>query len=210
MSDIAPDEFYDGEYFKNYYSETRLCDEAAILIGINTNLYVLVSLGLRNQDPATDTTLRDGTGLANKPLRQLQTITPILMALCKQLWREGADGNELISGNNHQPNYGASLDRAFLNFGKAYLSERECEVVKLILKGHSSKSIARVLEISPDTVKVHRKRLHAKLQITSQPELFALFLDAITLAPVDSDDDSLTLYFAKHPPKPDLLAIKTS
>ncbi|MGH8464381.1 MAG: response regulator transcription factor, partial [Pseudomonas sp.] len=68
---------------------------------------------------------------------------------------------------------------AFANFGRGLLTERECEVVRLLLQGHSSQSIAQKLRISPATVKVHRKNLYEKLEIGSQSELLALFIQAI-------------------------------
>ncbi|MCY1250836.1 Bacterial regulatory protein, luxR family [compost metagenome] len=54
------------------------------------------------------------------------------------------------------------------------VSVREAEVIRLMLKGHSTKSIARHLGNSPETVKVHRKRIYSKLKISSQGELFSL------------------------------------
>ncbi len=86
------------------------------------------------------------------------------------------------------------LSRAFRNFGRDHLSTRECEVIQLVLKGHSNKSIAQLLEISVDTVKVYNKRFHTKLDISSQAELFSLFLEAISLVPFDADIDPLTHY----------------
>ncbi|KXK67489.1 LuxR family transcriptional regulator [Pseudomonas monteilii] len=47
-----------------------------------------------------------------------------------------------------------------------------------MLSGCSSKEIARKLEISVETVKVHRKHMYSKLGIKSQSELFSLFLQA--------------------------------
>ena len=60
------------------------------------------------------------------------------------------------------------------------LTEREREIAHLLLRGHSVKSSARVLEISPETVRMHRKNLYTKLEISSQAELFALFIDWLT------------------------------
>ncbi len=87
------------------------------------------------------------------------------------------------------------MGRAFRNFGRDHLSKRECEVGQLILKGHSSKSIARLLNISIDTVKVHNKRFHTKLDVSTQAELFSLFLEAISLVPFDTDVDPLSHYY---------------
>jgi len=191
LKDLAPDHFYQSEYFRNYYAHTQLSDETGLLININPDLYVIVSLGHRENDEE----------LIKLQLKNLQTSHALLVALCQKFWQKNGVGMELIYGQHdeEQPKYGASLDKTFLNFGRDFLSDRECDVVRLILKGHSSKSIARVLDISPDTVKVHRKRFHTKLEVSSQAELFSLFLDAISLVPLNSDDDPLTYYFEQHP-----------
>ncbi|MNN87274.1 Transcriptional regulatory protein UhpA [compost metagenome] len=67
-----------------------------------------------------------------------------------------------------------------MNFGGDRLTEREREIAHLLLRGHSVKSSAKVLEISPETVRMHRKNLYTKLEISSQAELFALFIDWLT------------------------------
>ncbi len=56
------------------------------------------------------------------------------------------------------------------------LTRREAEIAEAMLAGHSSKSMARLLAISAETVKVHRRNLYAKLGIASQAELFSMFL----------------------------------
>ena len=94
--------------------------------------------------------------------------------------------------------FGEPLDLAFQNFGKDHLSSRECQILQLILKGHSSKSIAELLHISTDTVKAHRKHIHSKLQVSSQVEMFSLFLDAISLVPIGSVEDPLSIYYTLH------------
>ncbi|CAI8893014.1 hypothetical protein EMIT0373P_30722 [Pseudomonas chlororaphis] len=58
------------------------------------------------------------------------------------------------------------------------LTARELEVGHLMLSGCSSKEIARKLQISAETVKVHKKHIYAKLGIKSQSELFLIFLQA--------------------------------
>jgi len=54
------------------------------------------------------------------------------------------------------------------------LTKRQAEVALLVLRGHSSASIGLRLGISPQTVKVFRKQLYQKCNISSQAELFAL------------------------------------
>ena len=92
---------------------------------------------------------------------------------------------------NGEVTFSAPLDRAFRNFGKDHLSARECEVA-ITLEGSLQQSIANLLSISLDTVKVYNKRFHQKLEVSSQAELFSLFLECVSLVPFDADIDPLT------------------
>lgn len=65
---------------------------------------------------------------------------------------------------------------ALLDSLDARLTEREIETARLILQGFSSKAIAQRLGISPETVKVHRRNLYNKLNVSGHAELFALLL----------------------------------
>lgn len=51
------------------------------------------------------------------------------------------------------------------------LSDRESEVVKLLLEGKSNKLIASALGISDRTVEFHLKNIYAKYQVSSRMEL---------------------------------------
>jgi DNA-binding NarL/FixJ family response regulator len=51
---------------------------------------------------------------------------------------------------------------------KHNLSSRELEVLNLILRGNTSNEVAKLLYISLETVKTHRKNLYSKLQVSSQ------------------------------------------
>ena len=66
--------------------------------------------------------------------------------------------------------------QAYQQFGGKLLSEREREIVALVLQGHSTESIAGRLDISPGTVKIHRRNIYRKLGIGTQAGLFASFL----------------------------------
>ena len=50
------------------------------------------------------------------------------------------------------------------------LSEREMEILRLIVKGRSNKEISTVLFISEDTVKYHLKALFSKLGVQDRTE----------------------------------------
>jgi FixJ family two-component response regulator len=53
----------------------------------------------------------------------------------------------------------------------AQLSEREREVLGLIVSGLTNKEIGRALELSPRTVETHRANLFAKLEVDSLAQL---------------------------------------
>jgi LuxR family maltose regulon positive regulatory protein len=50
------------------------------------------------------------------------------------------------------------------------LTARECDVLAMISQGCSNKRIARALEISPETVKSHVKRIFLKLAVGTRTE----------------------------------------
>ncbi len=59
------------------------------------------------------------------------------------------------------------------------LTERETDIVRLILVGYPNAHIARDLGIGAGTVRNHRHRLYYKLDITTERELFSMFLSQI-------------------------------
>ena len=57
----------------------------------------------------------------------------------------------------------------------ARLSEREREVLALVVQGQTAKQIARALGVSPRTVETHRANLGAKLETDSLAQLIRRF-----------------------------------
>lgn len=70
----------------------------------------------------------------------------------------------------------ATVSKVMSDFGSATLTDREREISQLLLKGHSSKSIARILDISPGTAAIHRSNIYRKLGVTGHGELFSMFI----------------------------------
>lgn len=52
-----------------------------------------------------------------------------------------------------------------------HLTEREVEILRLVIQGKSNKTIAKTLVISPKTVSVHRTNIMAKLGVHNSAEL---------------------------------------
>ena len=74
------------------------------------------------------------------------------------------------------------------------MTRREQQVIELVLLGHSTRLVAEKLGISADTVKLHRKHAYAKLDISSQAELFYLFVDALASHTGHDSEDPLLRY----------------
>ena len=71
-----------------------------------------------------------------------------------------------------------------------------------MLLGHSTRLVAEKLGISAETVKLHRKHAYAKLDISSQAELFYLFVDALASDTGDGTEDPLLGYHHLAAPTP--------
>lgn len=60
----------------------------------------------------------------------------------------------------------------------ASLTERERQILEHLARGESNKTIARALDISHDTVKLHVRHILAKLNLTSRVEAAVLAVEA--------------------------------
>ena len=165
LQEIQPDHFRKSEYFSTYYTDTRLVDEVGIFVARRAGAHIFVSLGRAAGTAPFDI----------RSFQRLQSFLPVIEALLARQWDA-----EQLAATAAAP---VTLDDTLQQPAFAVLSAREREIVALILKGHSSKSIAWQLAIAVGTVKNHRKNIYRKLAITSQSALFALFLDSIGYRP---------------------------
>lgn len=80
----------------------------------------------------------------------------------------------------------------------ASLSPQEVRLCDMVRRGLSSKEIARVLDITPETVNRHRSRIRRKLDLTGSKQSLAKFLSENMHRPpesaneIDADDDAAT------------------
>jgi DNA-binding CsgD family transcriptional regulator len=162
--DELPDRFRSSEYYHQYCERTHLLDEMDFLAQVTDRTTVVLVIGRRNR-------------MFNKAeLSRLQLIQPAVEASMRSIWRlwnsrrTGPQGNDAMH---------LKLTRCFKRFGESVLTERERQICQLLLRGHSSKSIARELDIAPGTVMVHKRNLFAKLNISSQYGLFSLLIDEL-------------------------------
>ena len=164
LKDIVPNGFADSEYYRSYYRYTGLTDEFGYVMHIGEHIGINIALG------RTETS----QGISHRDVQALKDIASTIAALCSQHWGQQASDHHDGSSLTHQ------LESALDNFGCSMLTDRETQVVQLFLHGHSTRSIADKLGISPETVKLHRKNSYAKLDVCSQAELFYLFIDSLS------------------------------
>jgi DNA-binding CsgD family transcriptional regulator len=103
---------------------------------------------------------------------QLKEIYPVLSSAVLKHFEFAAEDFDTSSASPSQEHW-------FQSFGEEVLTKRERNVVRMILIGHSSNSIALNLGISLPTVKSHRRNIYAKLHISSQAELFSMFIQKL-------------------------------
>ena len=166
LGDIAPDGFLDSEYHRAHYASGRIGDEVNYLWPLEPGVTLAISL-----ERSENCVLFGDADVAS-----MEAAQPLLYALACKHW-------SLVRQKTASPaglEIGRLVQEVAVNFGREVLTPRECEVVKLVLRGFTSKSISQALGISPGTVKVHRENIYAKLGVSSQAELFNLFIASVS------------------------------
>jgi len=155
LASVAPDQFLHSEYYQSYFRSVVGADELQFLVNLDDGVLGLsmgrsTAFGLQEQGRLL--CVRDWVLSAMR--RHVQLMPP-----------QGAAVEAPVG------DIAALLDRF-----DARLTVREIDTARLILQGFSSKAIAQHMHISPETVKVHRRNLYHKLNVTGHGELFALVL----------------------------------
>lgn len=162
LRDIAPDHFLRNDYYASYYRATTLVDEIAFLAWASAGVSVHVCLG---RDETS------GRRFAARDLERATRIAPIVTALAATHWA----GLEL-AGHEETTDLAPLLRRRLLDTRGIALTPRQAETAVMILRGHSTASMALTMGISVQTVKVFRKQLYRNCAISSQAELFTLVM----------------------------------
>ncbi|MFT5482107.1 MAG: DNA-binding CsgD family transcriptional regulator [Halieaceae bacterium] len=182
IGDLAPEGFEDSEYYKIWYGDHGFQDECGYLIRIGEEGFLNIALGKIAPHP----------NFSAEQMATLAAILPTIESLCQQHWRESTTQ---ANSTDLRP----QLDAALHAFGSSLLTDRETQVINLVLHGHSTKNVAERLSIAIETVKLHRKHAYAKLDINSQAELFYLFLDSVRSATNYQSGDTLIAYRQPSP-----------
>lgn len=162
LSEVAPECFRETEYFRLYFTHNVVEDEVQYNVNLEGERSLCLSLGSRSR-------------FEPQQIALLELIRPWVCALMRQrLFFEGGIGEPTRKvGSGWQGN----LEQTMARLGTP-LTSRELDVIRLVLSGCSNKEVATKLNISNETVKVHRRHVYAKLKVKSQPELFRTFQSA--------------------------------
>ena len=163
--EAAPDRFRASEYYRQYCERTHLKDEMDFLVDVDPDTTLVLVIGRRERR------------FTAAELKRLRAIEDIVRAAMHKIWQRWAQREDKEAPND---NVHRRLTECFENFGNSLLTSRERETTQLLLRGFSTKAIARELDIAPGTVMVHKRNLFSKLGISSQYELFSRFIDALS------------------------------
>lgn len=141
-------------YYRTYYEDLHLNDEIDILLPVAPRQSLVLSIG------------RQGGVAHDDELATLSSVYPLIECLLKNFWTQRATKQALLCH---------SVEARLDNFGEQVLTTREREITRWMLQGKCTKEIARILDISAQTIKVHRRNIYAKLGVNTELQLCSLF-----------------------------------
>ena len=170
LRDVAPDRYYQSEYYRSYYGQTGLAEEICYTFYLPKGVAVVISL------------MRSGESsrYSAKEFRLLESVVPIITSLAQRHWQYVPEKFDLKTAENELYEERSLIENTVSTLFSKRITPRETQVVAQVLEGHSSDSIAKDLGITVGTVRIHRRNIYAKLQISSQQELFSIFFKKIT------------------------------
>jgi DNA-binding CsgD family transcriptional regulator len=169
LREAAPDGFLESDFYKTYYQKVSMIDEIGLLSPLDDRFTIHLSLGRRSNSKP----------YSSDDLELMKSVGPVLVALLKRQTRPVL---ERLMSAGHAAGQSGGISRARVAgrwLEPYHVTCREAEIAEMILRGHSNASMGLILNISAETVKVHRRNLYSKMRISSQAELFLLFINHV-------------------------------
>lgn len=166
LADLAPDKFRSTAYFARYYERTTLHDELAFFAYPANGWTLNLCIG---RDETS------GLPFGKADIQRARDIAPVVTALLEARYAAAP-----LHERRGQADPVADLRRRLKSRSAIEITARQAEVAMLILRGHSARSISAVLGISWQTVRVFRRQLYQRCQVTSQAELFAKIMPLLS------------------------------
>ena len=161
LRDIAPDQFNRNAYYLQFYQQSGMIDELAFVACPAAQISVHFCLS------------RETRRFSGRDSRRAELLAGVVVALMEQHW---SDVRVQLDDVGERAALSDQLRKNLAQRDDVALTPRQAEVATLILQGHSTTSIALRLDVSPQTVKVFRKQLYRRCNISSQSELFSLLM----------------------------------
>src|SRR5690625_1163139 len=172
MEELAPDSFFTSDFViskeihpcvsteKGYLSE-----EVGFIVPLNDELSAVYSL-MRSSYSSR---------FSSDEIDRLTVLFPVVSSSIVFHCKNDAASKNITSSAEKE-----NVEDAFVHAFDDRLTETQRLVVKMILRGHSSMSIANEMGISEGTVKLHRSNIYSRLNLSTQTELFRIFIDYLT------------------------------
>ena len=180
LSRLITGNFEDSSYHRDYYGSTGTVDEAIIVTRLGDGSVVNISF-MR---------LESHGEFSDGEYNWLYSVSQVIAELIELHTRR----EEFVESNLLKPGVDHHIQQGFEYFGTSYVSEREQEVLELLLRGYGADTSAERLNISLETVRRHRKSIYKKLDVNSQADLFALFINTIPYVAQAKGQDPLKIY----------------
>ena len=182
MSRITMGKLQQSDYYRDYYDDTGTVDEIAFLAKLRGGN--VINLDIMRLP-------RDGE-FSDQEYESLYVLADLISALIKcHCEHDHCAITHLIpSGIEYQ------IDLAIRTFGASLLSNREKDVLELMLRGYTTGAAAQKLGIALETLRRHRANMYRKLDVNSQTDLFSLFISAMSCLGQAAGGDPLSVYMS--------------
>jgi DNA-binding CsgD family transcriptional regulator len=164
--DAFPRDFRSSEFYLTFYRPHGMVDEVCYLLRLDADRAAYVSV-MR---------LGGSRAFSSAECQRLGMALPAVEAAMRHACQLHAPATPVDDAGRALHRH---LSAAMESFGRDTLSERETEVMRLLLKGLAPKVVGRMLDIAPGTVRNHIKSIYTKLDVRSQAELLAAFFEVL-------------------------------
>ena len=169
MRDIAPDGFFASDFASSHEVHPCISREAGTLV---EEIGFVVPLARGEGAVYSLMRHRNGLAFSAEEFQALAGLGAIVAACLRRLPCQ-------TGGQDVSPPATVDNERAFERAFGDRLTPTQLAVTRLVLRGHSNLSIATQMGITEGTAKLHRHNIYRRLNISSQSELFQLFIQRI-------------------------------
>ena len=182
LSRITAGKLKQSAYYRDYYADTGTVDEAIYLSKLRSGNVINISM-MRLP--------RNGEFTEDEYERLYLLADPVA-----ELLKSHSEHDDFAVTHLIQPGIDHQIDLAFNTFGASLLSPREKDVLELMLRGYGTDISGQRLNIALETVRRHRKSIYRKLDVSSQTDLFSLFINSLSCLGEAAGADPLSIYMA--------------